>query len=196
MEVWRRRPPQNGPGVLRRGVRTGLRRGGPRVSLLGGRLQGVPGVSLQVGSGLRLGDSGAQVVGQVWTRDEWSSAWAEGQPPSPPRMGPLSHLCLRCLGSPSPLVCGGPARVLSRPARVWPCAPAAFLSPLLSLVACLLVRGSPPPWLPLQQEPVAASGPGAGAGSGKQAGGGHAGLRWSEWPGSGRLRGSLLVFTR
>lgn len=36
VEAWRRRPPQNGPGVVRRGVRTELRKGGPQVSLLGG----------------------------------------------------------------------------------------------------------------------------------------------------------------
>lgn len=60
-------------------------------------------------SGLPLGDAGARVVGQVWTRDQWSSAWAEGQPPVPPRMGLLSRLRLRCLGSESPRPCGAPA---------------------------------------------------------------------------------------
>lgn len=99
-----------------------------------------------------------------------------GGPPLPLRMGLLSHLCLRCLGSQSPPPHGAPALPTSAPAHVLPGLPGpGLVLPLpscrlfLSLVACLLVRGSPPLWLPLQQEPVAASGPGTGAGSGKWA---------------------------
>lgn len=180
MEAWRQRPLQNGPGLVSCGVRTEPRRGGPQVSLLGGgghsaQAAGGSGVSLQVGSGLRLGDSGARVVGQVWTRGQWSSAWAEGQPPTHPEMGLLSHLCLRCLGSQSPPPRGAPAPPTSAPAHALPSLPwPGLVLPLpschlfLSLVTCLLVRGSPF-WLPLQQELVVASGPGAGAGLGKRA---------------------------
>ena len=138
---------------------------------------GGSGVSLQVGSGLRLGDSGVWVVGQVWIRGQWSSAWAEGRPPTHPEMGLLSHLCLRCLESQSPPPCAAPAPPTSAPAHALPSLPwPGLVLPLpscrlfLSLVPCLLVHGSPL-WLPLQQEHVA-SGPGAGAGLGKWAEGG------------------------
>lgn len=86
-----------------------------------------------------------------------------GGTPLPPRMGLLSHLCLRCLGSQSPPPRGSPAPPTSAPAHALPGLPwPGLVLPLpscrlfLSLVACLLVRGSPL-WLPLQQELVAAS---------------------------------------
>lgn len=169
------------PG-LRCGVRTEPRRGGPQVSLLGGG-----GHSAQAAGGRFLVCPCRWVLGSGWgTRGPgwWVGSGPEtsgalpgqrGGTPLPPRMGLLSHLCLRCLGSQSPPPRGSPAPPTSAPAHALPGLPwPGLVLPLpscrlfLSLVTCLLVCGSPL-WLPLQQELVAASGPGAGAGSGKRA---------------------------
>lgn len=91
-----------------------------------------------------------------------------GAAPRPPEDGSAQSPLSEVLGVSEPTSVWSPCRALPRPSRRL----------FLSLAACVLVRGSPPPWLPLQQEPVAASGPGAGAGSGKEAGGGNSGLTW------------------